>query len=239
VIRRCLSLAAAAALSLGALAADPLIDDALLARAKAAVASLKALDEAALARLPAPQALEQMRELSIVMIEIGQAAGDGNPVRVEQLKKEMGAGGLDALFSDEIGRKAALLRRRVPAAEQQALERELAERYPAYGNYLKRAAVSGVMLQVGARRFEINDRYASTRQVPASLDAEKLRPLLAQKGVRSATYRNGAFRVVLNEDILAGGVIELAATPRADGTLDWRCTSSADVRHLVPQSCRQ
>jgi hypothetical protein len=157
----------------------------------------------------------------------------------QRFKTELEARGLSGLYTEAFQRQVRPLEAKLSPAEKRALDRELGERYPAYGAYVRRAIVSGVILQMSRPRFEISDEYRATRRLPPALAEGRLAALRSQRGVQSADYKDGVFRVTLDDEIYSGGVVELAAMPKADGTLEWRCTSSENVRQFMPQPCRQ
>jgi len=221
--------------------AAPILPDELVEEAKAAISAVRAVDPPSITRMSSAEVLAIVRRVRVVQLEITQkmklAMGDRMDER--RFKAELDARGLSGLYTETFQRQVRPLEARLSPQEKRALDRELGERYPAYGAYVRRAIVSGVILQLSRPRFDVIEQYAGTRQVPASLDEAKLQALRGQRGVQSADYKEGVFRVVLDEEIHPGGVVELAATPKGDGTLEWRCTSSENIRQFMPAACRQ
>jgi hypothetical protein len=222
-------------------ASAPLIPDELATEAKAAGDAVKALDPPSISRMSDEQAYAILLRLRLAQLEVTQtvARGVGEKMSEQRFRAELAARGLGELFEEPFQRRVQPLEGKLSPPQKRQLERELGERYPAYGNYVKRALVSGVVLEMSRPRLEINAQYETSRRLPASIDAAKLQALRRQRGVSSAEYADGVFRVVLDEEVLQGGVVQLGATPKSDGTLEWRCSSSENVRQFVPQSCRQ
>jgi hypothetical protein len=213
--------------------------DAFAARSHAILQKLEAVTPSTVQQMPGSEALE-LFATSLEVVSAGIAVAGERNMTEEGFRRYLASQGIEKLFySEEIREKLGLLYKKGVSAENyEAFNLELQRRSPAYADYMKRAMVSEALINLFGPKSAIADDYKEKGAIPSTFDPGILSSLRAQKAVRSANYENGRFRLVFDEKVQDGGVVEVSASPKGEGLLEWKCTASASMQSLVPGICR-